>query len=297
MTEKRKAATTSLADALPKSVRFLHDHMRLKLLRPLCFFDVETTGLNASKDRILTLSVTRIAPGSPIPEQIAGKMQNMKFDPGFPVPPEITKLTGITPLDVFGCPAFQQKAEIVAALFNGCDLCAYNGDFDVDFMEGEFNRLNRSFKACLPDDFALIDPRAAFVLDFNGRHKLEDAVAYYLKRAITDAHTSAGDVRAMIDVFFKQLHKRDLHGTPAEIVAATSGRFEDKRFRFAKNDAGKVAIMFGKHRGALLYDLLRRPSRQQQGYWNWMVEKLDKPTVAYLNQFEQRVIQYENQRR
>jgi DNA polymerase III subunit epsilon len=276
-----------------KNVKYIDPEHRLALNRPFVFFDVETTGLKPEQDRVITLSATRIEPaGGPISEQIRGKMVNFKFDPGFPIPPEITKITGITPLDVFGCPSFKDDIESLKALFRDADLCAYNGQFDLNFMEAEFARCDLSFKEVLAEDFALVDPRAAFVLNFDGKHTLSDAVAYYLKKVLKDAHTSDGDVSGMIDVFFAQLHKHDLKGTPKEIEAETSGRFEDSRLRFAKGKDGKVRVMFGKHRGALLYNLITRPGNNQKGYFNWMKDNLDKATVAYLKGFEKKVFEY-----
>jgi DNA polymerase-3 subunit epsilon len=267
--------------------------MRLKLVRPLVFFDVETTGLKAKRDKILTLSITRIEPaGGPIPEQIKGKMITLKFDPGFPVPPEITKLTGITPLDVFGCPRFEQKRPQIEAIFAGADLVAYNGQFDVDFMAAEFERFGGDFEALLAPDYVLLDPRAAFVLHFGGKHTLEDAVGYYLHKTLEGAHTSAADVAGMIEVFFAQLQKHDLKGTPQDIWEATSGRFEDKRYRFAKDAHGKVTIMFGKHRGTWLWTLITAPSKKQQGYIDWCKKNLDPGTVKYIEEFEERCRRY-----
>lgn len=260
---------------------------RLQLDRPLVFFDVETTGVHAEKDRIITLSLLRVEPGQAIAEQVKGRMKEFKFDPGFPVPPKITELTGIRPLDVFGCPYFDKQIPDICPYFSEADLCAYNGKFDIDFMVSEFGRAGEQFKMLLPLDWRLVDPKAIFTMHFNGKHTLTDAVGYYLHRAIEDAHTSGGDVRSMIDVLFAQLSKHNLRGTAKEISELTVGRFFDPDYRILRDDKGKARLAFGKHQGRLVWELLDHPAKGDEGYIDWCMKNFFEPeTRAVINQFK-----------
>ena len=109
--------------------------MRLNLKNPLLFFDLETTGINIVKDRIIEISYVKVSPN--------GKEESRTFrvNPGMPIPPESTAIHGITDEDVKDCPTFKEIAKTLAKQIEGCDLAGYNSNrFDIPMLAEEFLR-------------------------------------------------------------------------------------------------------------------------------------------------------------
>ena len=90
--------------------------MQLNLANPIVFFDLETTGVNISKDRIVEISILKITPN--------GKEEGRtrRINPGMPIPPEATAIHGIGDEDVKDCPTFKEIAKSLAAKIEGCEL-------------------------------------------------------------------------------------------------------------------------------------------------------------------------------
>ena len=100
--------------------------MQLNLKNPLVFFDLETTGINISTDRIVEISYLKVYPDG------REETKTMRINPGMPIPPEATAVHKITDADVAGCPTFKEVAKTIAADLEGCDLAGYNSNrFDV----------------------------------------------------------------------------------------------------------------------------------------------------------------------
>ena len=114
--------------------------MKLNLKNPLVFFDLETTGINISRDRIVEISFLKVFPNGD--EEIKSKRVN----PGMPIPPESTAIHGITDEDVKDCPSFKQIAKSLASQIEGCDLAGFNSNrFDVPMLAEEFLRADIDF--------------------------------------------------------------------------------------------------------------------------------------------------------
>ena len=120
--------------------------MKLKLKRPIVFFDLETTGVDASKDRIVEVSMIKIMPDG---EEIC---KTRKLNPGMHIPEEATAIHGITDEDVKDCPTFAQVAKSLAQFLQGCDFGGFNSNrFDLPLLVEEFMRagVEVDFKRCL----------------------------------------------------------------------------------------------------------------------------------------------------
>ena len=96
--------------------------MKLKLDRPIIFFDLETTGLTIGKDHIIELCYIRIEPNG------NERAETLRFNPGMPISKEASEVNGITDKDVKNCPSFADKAQELAQVFEGCDLAGYNSN-------------------------------------------------------------------------------------------------------------------------------------------------------------------------
>ena len=114
--------------------------MALKLTRPLIFFDIETTGLSISTDRIVELCFVKVYPNG------NEEAQSLRFNPQMPISAEASAVTGITNEDVKDCPTFKEKAAELAKIFTGCDIAGYNSNgFDVPLLVEEFLRVGVDF--------------------------------------------------------------------------------------------------------------------------------------------------------
>ena len=109
--------------------------MKLNLTKPLVVFDLETTGLDLVKDRIIQLSFIKVFPSG------AEERGNYLINPECYILPEITQLTGISNEDVKDAPTFKQLASKLSEQFTGCDFAGFNSNhFDIPLLAEEFLR-------------------------------------------------------------------------------------------------------------------------------------------------------------
>ncbi len=109
--------------------------MQLNLKNPIVFFDLETTGINIVKDRIVEISFVKVHPNG------KEESKTRRINPEMPIPPESTAIHGITDEDVKDCPTFKEIAKSLAAQIEGCDLAGYNSNrFDIPLLAEEFLR-------------------------------------------------------------------------------------------------------------------------------------------------------------
>ena len=107
--------------------------MKLNLKRPIIFFDLETTGLDIAKDRIVELCYIRVEPNG------NEEARSMRINPEMHIPEVASSVHGITDDDVKDCPTFADVAPQLAATFEGCDLAGFNSNrFDLPLLAEEF---------------------------------------------------------------------------------------------------------------------------------------------------------------
>ena len=171
--------------------------MELKLQNPLIFFDLETTGVNASKDRIVEISYIKLMPNGTEVEK------TLRINPEMHIPEEATAVHGITDADVADKPRFKDIAKELARVFEGCDIAGFNSNrFDVPLLAEEFLR------ADVDVDFSrrrFVDVQTIF-------HKMEQrtlsaAYKFYCGKDLDDAHSANADTRATYEVLKAQLDK------------------------------------------------------------------------------------------
>ena len=92
--------------------------MKLNISRPICFFDLETTGINVAKDRIVEISILKIFPDGREEEY------TQRINPTIPIPPSTTEVHGITDADVANAPTFAEKAHEIYNIIKDSDLAA-----------------------------------------------------------------------------------------------------------------------------------------------------------------------------
>ncbi len=233
--------------------------MRLNLKNPLLFFDLETTGINIVKDRIIEISYVKVSPN--------GKEDSRTFrvNPGMPIPPESTAIHGITDEDVKDCPTFKEIAKTLAKQIEGCDLAGYNSNrFDIPMLAEEFLRagvdidLNRR---------KFIDVQTIF-------HKMEQrtlsaAYKFYCDKDLENAHTAEADTRATYEVLQAQLDRYPALKNDVGFLSQFSSYSNNVDFagRMVYNDKGEEVINFGKYKGRLAAEVLKA----DPGYYSWIM--------------------------
>lgn len=114
--------------------------MKLNLQKPLVIFDLETTGLDIVKDRIIQISYIKVFPDG------REERGNYLVNPEKPIPDVVVQLTGISNEDVQGQPTFKEIAQTINKIFADSDIAGYNSNhFDVPLLAEEFLRANIDF--------------------------------------------------------------------------------------------------------------------------------------------------------
>ena len=171
--------------------------MELNLKNPLIFFDLETTGINITKDKIVEISYIKIYPNG------KKETKTLRINPGMPIPPESTQIHHITDADVANAPTFKEVAKELANTFEGCDIAGFNSNrFDLPLLSQEF------LNAGVDVDFS----RRKFIDVQTIYHKMEQrnlsaAYKFYCGKNLEDAHSALADTAATYEVLKAQLDK------------------------------------------------------------------------------------------
>lgn len=234
--------------------------MKLRLTRPIIFFDLETTGLNISTDRIVELSYLKVFPDG------EEESRTMRFNPGIPISRQASEITGITDDDVKDKPRFAECAAQLADIFSGSDLAGYNSDkFDVPLLVEEFLRAGVAFDI---DKAQRIDVQTIY--HKKERRTLSAAYRFYCDKDLENAHSASADTRATYEVLQAQLDRYDdlrpEVGALAEYSKQT--RNVDLAGRIVLDEHDNAVFNFGKYRGRRVLDVLRTDS----GYYSWMMQ-------------------------
>ena len=261
--------------------------MRLNLEKPLVIFDLETTGLDLVKDRIIQISYIKVSPNGQ--EERGNELVN----PEKPIPQEVEQLTGITNEDVKDKPTFKQLGHTLAEKFTGCDFAGFNSNhFDIPLLAEEFLRAGIDF------DFSkcrLIDAQTIF--HKMERRNLAAAYKFYCGRKMEDdfeAHRADQDTEATYRVLMGQLDKyapganedaeKVLENDMNQLAAFSKtnnnidfagrivwGEVKDRYGKPVLDKDGNPQLTevfnFGKHKGIPVADVLRF----DPGYYSWIL--------------------------
>lgn len=261
--------------------------MKLNLTRPLIVFDLETTGLDFIRDRIIQISYIKVSPDG------TEERENIFVNPEKPIPHEVVELTGITDDDVKDAPTFKTLAPQLCEKFKGCDFAGYNSNhFDIPMLAEEFLRAGIDF------DFSkvrLIDAQTIF--HKMERRNLAAAYKFYCGRKMEDdftAHRADEDTEATYRVLMGELDKYapGVQEEPDRVLENDmdylaefskqndnvdfAGRIvwkpvigaDGKPLLDADGKEQKVEVFnFGKYKGRPVADVLRTDI----GYYSWMM--------------------------
>ena len=241
--------------------------MNLKISKPICFFDLETTGVNVSLDRIVEISILKIFPNG------NKESKTWLVNPGVPIPLEASNIHGITNDIVKNEPLFKMIASDIKSMIDNCDLAGFNSNkFDIPLLAEELLRSEIDFSL---DNVATIDVQNIF-------HKMEQrtlsaAYQFYCGKSLDNAHTSKADTLATFEVLESQIEKYDDLEPDMDFLNEYSKRnnnldFAGKIRLDADNDA---TFAFGKYTGQKVVDVFKI----DQGYYSWIM-KGDFPEYA-----------------
>lgn len=234
--------------------------MKLNLKRPIVFFDLETTGVDTSKDRIVEISMIKVMPDG------SKDVKTRRVNPEMPIPAEATAVHGITDEDVKDEPTFRQLAKSLAQFIQGCDFGGFNSNrFDLPLLVEEFLRVGVDVDL---KRRKFVDVQTIF-------HKKEQrtlvaAYKFYCDKDLTDAHSAAADTMATYEVLCAQLDRYDDLENDIDFLAEFSEREKavDYAGRIVYNEQGVEVFSFGKYRGQSVEEVFRR----EPSYYAWMME-------------------------
>ncbi len=245
--------------------------MKLNLRNPLCFFDLETTGVNITNDRIIEIAVIKLMPNGEIQ-----KKANL-LNPGVTILPESTAIHGISNEDVQGKPTFKEVAKEYARFMEGADLSGFNIlKFDIPMLVEEFLRAEVEF------DYSrkkIIDSQKIFHL--MEKRTLTAAYKFYANKALTDSHSAEADTQASMEVLLAQVARYDgldvtdglgkkigeIKNDMDALSKLTSESLVDLAGRMTRNSKGEELFNFGKHKNKKVKDVLK----EEPSYYDWMM--------------------------
>lgn len=235
--------------------------MKLNLKRPLIFFDLETTGINVTSDRIVELCYIKVFPNG------NEESKSMRINPEMPIPPHSTAVHGIMDDDVKDCPTFKEVAKELELTFRDSDIAGYNSNkFDVPLLVEEFLRAGVEIDL---SKRKFVDVQTIF-------HKMEQrtlvaAYKFYCGKNLENAHSALADTRATLEVLESQLDRYpDVLTNDVGFLAnfTTVNRNVDFAGRIIYNDKDEEVFNFGKYKGRKVTDVFRL----DPGYYSWMMQ-------------------------
>ena len=234
--------------------------MKLNLNKPICFFDLETTGTNPGKDKIVEIAVLKIDTNNQKKEMV------WRVNPECPIPEEASSVHGITDEMVKDQPIFKQISKEIYNFIEGCDLGGYNIDkFDLPLLVEEFIRSGIDVSSFVK--VKTVDVQTIFFK--KEPRDLSSALKFYCNKDHGNAHTALDDTIATYEVLLYQLDKYDDLEPSVDFLSTLTRRNKNIDFagRIIEDDNGDAIFNFGKHKGKKVKEVLTK----EKGYYSWMM--------------------------
>jgi DNA polymerase-3 subunit epsilon len=231
----------------------------LKLIKPLAFIDLETTGINLGTDRIVEIAVIKILPDG------TKSVKRKLINPEMPIPPASSDIHGITNEMVKDAPAFRQVANEFRQMLDNCDLAGYNSNrFDIPLLMEEFLRVQVEFDM---KGRKLVDVQKIF-------HQMEQrtlgaAYKFYCNKQLDGAHSAEVDANATYEILEAQTERYPALGNTIDSILKATGEevIVDLARRFVMENGTEV-FNFGKFKGRSVAEVLR----SEPQYYDWMMK-------------------------
>ena len=233
--------------------------MHLELTKPICFFDLETTGTNVAKDRIVEISILKIFPNG------NKESKTWLVNPEMVIPSEVVAIHGISNEKVANEPTFKTLSKEIYSMIKDSDLGGFNSDrFDIPLLAEEMLRADVDFDM---KNMVSIDVQTIF-------HKMEKrtlgaAYKFYCDKELTDAHSAEADTMATYEVLLSQLERYPELENNVKKLSEFSTRKQSVDFAgFIILDENEEEIFsFGKHKGKKVAEVLEK----EPGYFGWIL--------------------------
>jgi DNA polymerase-3 subunit epsilon len=233
--------------------------MQLQLNKPICFIDLETTGINVSIDRIVEIAIIKIAPDGS--KQVKRKLIN----PEMPIPAGASEVHGISDDMVKDAPTFKSVANEIKQFIEGADMAGYNSNrFDIPMLNEEFLRAGIAIDM---ESRKLLDVQKVFHM--MEQRTLSAAYKFYCDKTLEDAHNAEADAMATFEVLEAQVQKYPQLGNTVDAIVKFTG--EDQIIDFARRfiyENGVEVFNFGKHKGKPVSQVLK----EEPQYYDWMMK-------------------------
>ena len=261
--------------------------MKLNLKKPLVIFDLETTGLDLVRDRIIQISYIKVGVDG------SEKRGDHIINPGIMIPKEVEELTGVTNEVVKDKPNFKMLAQSLCNEFEGCDFAGFNSNrFDIPMLAEEFLRvgINFDFSKCRMIDAQVIFHKmekrnlAAAYKFYCGRKMEEDFEAH---RADQDTEATYRVLQGQLDMYNPETQEEEERRIPNDMDVLNEFSKMNNNVDFAGRivwsetkgpngqplkDADGNSVMievfnFGKYKDQPVATVLR----SDPGYYSWIM--------------------------
>jgi len=233
--------------------------MELKLTRPICFFDLETTGTNVAHDRIVEISILKVYPNG------NKESKTWLVNPEMQIPDVVVAIHGISNEKVANEPTFKMLSKEIYNMIKDSDLGGFNSNrFDIPLLAEEMLRANIDFDM---KNMVSVDVQTIF-------HKMEKrtlgaAYKFYCSKELTDAHSAEADTVATYEVLLSQLDRYpELENNVKKLAEFSTHKKTVDFAGFIVLDEDQEEIFsFGKHKGRKVLEVLDK----EPGYFGWIL--------------------------
>jgi DNA polymerase III subunit epsilon len=238
--------------------------MELNLTRPICFFDLETTGIDIGKDRIVEISILKVFPNG------NKESKTWLVNPTIPIPYETTLVHGITNEKVANEPTFNELSSQVFNMIKDSDLAGFNSDrFDIPLLAEELLRAGVDF-----DMKGKVSVDIQTIFHKKEERTLSAALKFYTGNSLENAHTAEADTNATYEILKAQLDRYpDLENDMKMLSEYTTRKkIADFAGMIAFDKDNEEIFTFGKHKGKKVDNVLD----SEPGYFSW-IQNADFP--------------------
>lgn len=235
--------------------------LSIELKKPLVFLDIEATGLNVTKDRIIELSLIKLSPNG------SEEKKTWKINPEVEIPENIVELTGISNESIKDMPLFKDLVNEINHFITGCDFAGFDiYRLDLPLLMEEYERAGHELEI---SKRKIVDVQRIF--HFMEKRNLAAAYQFYCGKELLDSHGAEQDASATYEVFKAQIERYPQLGNTVEEISKSAGNPAglnvDIVGRMVMNESGEEIFNFGKYRGQKVTDVLKK----DPNFYNWMM--------------------------
>jgi DNA polymerase-3 subunit epsilon len=252
--------------------------MELNLTKPIIFFDLETTGINIAKDRVVEIAILKVFPNG------NKESKTWLVNPEVEIPKESSEIHGITDEKVANEPTFKELAASINEMITGCDLAGFNSNrFDIPLLAEELMRAGIDFDM---NDRKAVDVQVIF--HKKEQRTLSAGYQFYCEKELVGAHGAEADTNATYEILLAQLDKyTDIENTVDALSEySTHGKRADFAGFILMNDKDQEVFSFGKYKGRTVEEVFK----ENPGYNAW-IQNADFPlyTKKVLREIKERM--------